>query len=1112
MCGVPLGPAARRAVPGVGAPPVPLVGGRYRIERQLGTGAFGRALLATDTLLRRSCVVKQLRLDTTAPALHPHVIAAFDQEARLLVRLNTPGHPNIPEIYEYLPDERCLVMKYITGESLQHLLKRRLDPLPEETALAYARDVCSALAYMHGRAPEPVLHRDLKPANILCDSEGRIWLVDFGLARPYAPQGTGEAADASGTPGYTPPEQWQGRAAPQSDIYALGATLFEMLTLQRPAGEPSQLTLTLRRAAPRLSADTERLLHRTLAGDSRRRPTAPELLTLLDRLIFRMSIPQPPPPEAPPANPGLLGRQLELGLIAGRLTAGRPVLVVGMAGVGKTALLGEILRRAAAPGEPFYHACLADAGADGLIYRLAAYLARHEEPGPWEHLQRARLRDDREHLARTLVDMLLAALRRAAIDPAPTICLDDAHVLATEPAAGPLLAGLRRLAADGRVRLLVASREALPPFPEPELCRLDGLGVDAAADLLASRGLRLDPRLAMELHRATDGNAQFLVLASDLLARREDAQTVVAGLAATPDVERYLLAEIDGGLSPEERHVMQAVAVLMEPDGTRDAVEHLVGTSARRALRALSDRQLILQRGGEPQRHYQHSLVRAFYAELPSRPARARLHRLAAGYFQDVEPDSLAAAYHLLYLGELAAAADLLVAGGRDALNRGRLTQLRRLLEQLPAENLDPRRSVAVLVARGEAQSFGGDSAAARTSLLAALGSLDQGADMPWYSTLTASVCRGLAGVLEHESPEAAMPWVARGLAVLRGADPVEEALLLHRAGSLHLAMGNFDTAEGVLTSALAGLPAEMLDRRADVLINLGISFCARGHRADGVRRLAEALDLYRRTGNSWGEGTAYQNLGIDCDYAGDWGGAAAYYEQALACARVTGNVVRQSHLALLLGTLAIQRGDDAQAEAHLRDCILLAAEHRLHEYHAMALSSLGELQIAQGADEAAAMTLAEAEALAGTLGERFHQLPEIYRGQALVLAESSPEQAEQKARAALDLAVAQDEPREIGKSRRVLGQVLVAAGRLDEATPLFDAAAQLLDEHDPYEAARARLAWSAALEQRDPRCAAELRAAAQATFARLGAKRELALADPSAPPKASRVSPVRCG
>ena len=155
---------------------------RYQVVRRLGTGGFGDTYLAHDLQLDWPCVLKRLRVKSTwSDEEHRQRLASFDHEARLLASLNHPGHPNIPNIYDYLPAQHCLVMKYVAGVSLAEHLERQ-GRLPVATALRYAHEVCAALVYMHTHGREPVLHRDIKPANILIDSRGRIWLIDFGLA------------------------------------------------------------------------------------------------------------------------------------------------------------------------------------------------------------------------------------------------------------------------------------------------------------------------------------------------------------------------------------------------------------------------------------------------------------------------------------------------------------------------------------------------------------------------------------------------------------------------------------------------------------------------------------------------------------------------------------------------------------------------------------------------------------------------------------------------------------------------------------------------------------------------------------------------------------------
>jgi serine/threonine protein kinase len=212
---------------------------RYRLDQILGKGGFGAAYLAEDIKLKRACVVKQMLTPEGVSSQELEIHRAnFEREASLLVQLNHPGHPNIPEIYDYFSDAsgNYLVMKYIEGQSLKEVLEKG-EKIPWREALRYIIDVCSALNYMHTLGDEPVMHRDIKPANILLGDDGRVWLVDFGLAKAKPVESTGDlmATRAAGSVGYAPLEQWLGEATPASDVYALGATLHHLVTGLNPS-------------------------------------------------------------------------------------------------------------------------------------------------------------------------------------------------------------------------------------------------------------------------------------------------------------------------------------------------------------------------------------------------------------------------------------------------------------------------------------------------------------------------------------------------------------------------------------------------------------------------------------------------------------------------------------------------------------------------------------------------------------------------------------------------------------------------------------------------------------------------------------------------------------
>ena len=201
---------------------------RYRIVKLLGQGGFGAVYRAWDMNLSRPCAVKE-NLDASAEAQQQ-----FGREATILANLN---HPNLARVTDYffLPGQgQYLVMDFVAGQDLQQLLEEAGAPLPEVQALDWITQVCDALVYLHDQNP-PIIHRDIKPANIKITPAGKAILVDFGIAKIYDQNLKTTVGARAVTPGFSPPEQYgMGKTGPRSDIYALGATLYTLLTGQAP--------------------------------------------------------------------------------------------------------------------------------------------------------------------------------------------------------------------------------------------------------------------------------------------------------------------------------------------------------------------------------------------------------------------------------------------------------------------------------------------------------------------------------------------------------------------------------------------------------------------------------------------------------------------------------------------------------------------------------------------------------------------------------------------------------------------------------------------------------------------------------------------------------------
>ncbi|MEM7343418.1 MAG: protein kinase [Chloroflexota bacterium] len=207
---------------------------RYRIDRLLGQGGMGAIYRGFDTRLKQRVAIKENFFQT------PQAIQQFEREALMLAGLN---HSNLPRVIDHFSSEgqQYLVMDFIEGEDLWEIVKEQEHPLSEALALDYIIQVCEAVKYLHTRKP-PIIHRDIKPQNIKITPGGRAFLVDFGIAK-MEEDGQQTRAGARGvTPGFSPLEQYAGSGtSPVSDVYSLGATLYAMLTGQKPPDSVSRI-------------------------------------------------------------------------------------------------------------------------------------------------------------------------------------------------------------------------------------------------------------------------------------------------------------------------------------------------------------------------------------------------------------------------------------------------------------------------------------------------------------------------------------------------------------------------------------------------------------------------------------------------------------------------------------------------------------------------------------------------------------------------------------------------------------------------------------------------------------------------------------------------------
>ena len=277
----------------------PLLGrqlANFRVERVIGRGGMATVYYGWDVKLARPVAIK---LIDARYRNNPAYAQRFVNEARTVA---TWFHENILQVY-YADDEEGLyyfVMEYLRGLDLGQLLQKYTEAgelMPHEDVLWIGRAVARALDFAHARG---VIHRDVKPSNVMISEDGRVALMDFGLAMDVA-QGT--SGEVFGSPQYVSPEQARSsaRAVPQSDIYSLGVMLYEMLTGTVPFDDPSPTALAVqhlmqpppppRERNPDINPATEKVLLKALhkASDERYR-SGQELIDALEKSLH---VPEP---------------------------------------------------------------------------------------------------------------------------------------------------------------------------------------------------------------------------------------------------------------------------------------------------------------------------------------------------------------------------------------------------------------------------------------------------------------------------------------------------------------------------------------------------------------------------------------------------------------------------------------------------------------------------------------------------------------------------------------------------------------------------------------------------------------------------------------------------
>ena len=287
----------RALVPGT------VLGGRFRIDAVTHRSGMSTLYRATDLREQLGTVaVKQVSVAGLSPEEQQESRSWLAREAGLLSSLKNPHLPELLAAFSE-GDEHFVVMPFLEGRTVKELVASE-GPLREDYVVRWACVLADILAFLHGQDP-PIVHRDLKPDNILILPNMKLMLLDLGVARPLQ---RGVAGTAIGTPGYAPPEQYQGLADERSDLYALGATVYYMLTGYDAEREPPFRHPSLRSLEPEINPRLEQLVGALLQVVPEQRPqdaaTVSKQFALVDLVALGVAS-------------GLYGRALKSYLIAG---------------------------------------------------------------------------------------------------------------------------------------------------------------------------------------------------------------------------------------------------------------------------------------------------------------------------------------------------------------------------------------------------------------------------------------------------------------------------------------------------------------------------------------------------------------------------------------------------------------------------------------------------------------------------------------------------------------------------------------------------------------------------------------------------------------------------
>ncbi len=939
--------------------------GPYRLVREIGRGGMGTVWLAHDGRLDRHIALKFLRLPDAgdgpgATDRRRAVRSRFLVEARAAASID---HPNVAGIYDVggaQSDRLFIAMAYCENGSLAQRLKSGALAVGE--ALRIAAEIAAGLAAAHRRT---VIHRDVKPANVLFDAAGTARLADFGIALLPGQNVTGNGM-VMGTLAYLAPEQLRGdRADHRADLWALGVTLYEMLTGRLPfegASHAAMIYSVLHATpvppstlVPDLPNTVGTLLAHLLAKDPDQRPDSADLVEQALRMIALhgdradtdigakalISDAEAAPQHLTP----LIGRSSELGLVRRLMADARLLTLTGAGGSGKTRIASETAQRHTAGeaggggAERTAWVDLIPLSDESLVpAQIAAALRVPEQPG------------------RTRIDAVAETIGTQRI----LLVLDNCeHVVGAAARAAETL--LQRCP---NLQILATSREALGIHGEttwlvPALPVLDAreLFVQRAQSVLP--GFTLDERntqVVDDICRRLDGIPLAIELAAarvrilspaQILSRLDNVFTLLTGGVRTAlPRHRTLRGTMEWShdlLVPRDRVLLRrlavfsggfsmsaAEAVCADPPGTRngsDVADHLTADDILDGVSSLVDKSLVLlDAEGATLRYRLLETVRQYALErLDAVGERERHEQLHAEHFTNL----------------IESHAPLLLGG----------EHVPGVMERLIPDHANLRAAIAWSV-RGEPQEGGRAEIALRIA----------GA-MFWYWYAAA----GWLGTAQYGEARAFVD-----LALQRGAQcaPVLRGAALATSGFIALSTGEWTMAVRDTEAALALLQAHgELASAAFTQSALAAAHLMQSNLDLALSAVEEAYAVTVQMPTTVLHTFCLSWYGLIARARGDVVTARAMHERNIECALEIGHQTSISHSYAFLGGLDVLEGMYEAAAENFRCAVPIHLRLRDGWGLALDLEGLSSVAAGRGDFADAARLLGAVDALRGKIG-----------------------------------------------------------------------------------------------------------------------------------------------